>query len=36
MPGRNTAEVILQDQGMKIEQVAARRTSNRPHKPQLI
>jgi phytoene dehydrogenase-like protein len=36
MPGRNTAEVILQDQGMKIEQIAARRTSNRPHKPQLV
>jgi phytoene dehydrogenase-like protein len=36
IPGRNTAEVILQDLGMKIEQVAARRTSNRPHKPQLV
>jgi LSD1 subclass zinc finger protein len=36
MPGRNTAEVILQDQGMKIEEVAARRTSNRPRKPQLV
>jgi phytoene dehydrogenase-like protein len=36
MPGRNTAEVVLQDHGIKIEEVAARRMSNRPHKPQLV
>lgn len=36
MPGRNTAAVILQDHGMEIEEVAARRTSNRPHKTQLV
>jgi phytoene dehydrogenase-like protein len=36
IPGRNAAEVVLQDQGLTIEQVVANRGSNSPHKPSLL
>ena len=36
IPGRNTAQVILEDQGMTIEQVVADRPPNLPHKPSLL
>jgi phytoene dehydrogenase-like protein len=36
IPGRNTAAVILQDQGSTIEQVVADRSAKVPHKPSLF
>jgi phytoene dehydrogenase-like protein len=36
IPGRNTAEVVLQDQGIRIAAVAAKRPANLPHRPQLV
>jgi phytoene dehydrogenase-like protein len=36
LSGRNTASVILQEQGTTIEQVAAERSSDQPHKPSLL
>jgi phytoene dehydrogenase-like protein len=36
IPGRNTAQVVLQDQGLTIEQVVANNRSNSPHKPSLL
>jgi phytoene dehydrogenase-like protein len=36
IPGRNTAEVILQDQGTKLEVVVADRPANLVHKPSLF
>jgi phytoene dehydrogenase-like protein len=36
IPGRNAADVVLQDQGLTIEQVVANRRSNSPHKPSLL
>jgi phytoene dehydrogenase-like protein len=36
IPGRNAAQVILQDQGLKIDEVIARSRPPGPHKPSLI
>jgi phytoene dehydrogenase-like protein len=36
IPGRNTASVILKDQGMTIERVVADRPANSPHKPSIF
>jgi beta-carotene ketolase (CrtO type) len=36
IPGRNAAEVVLQDQGLTIEQVVANNRSNSLHKPSLL
>jgi phytoene dehydrogenase-like protein len=34
--GRNTAEAVLQDQGMTIAEVVGRRPTHLPHRPQLV
>lgn len=36
IPGRNTAQAVLQDQGLKIEAVIGARPPDSPHKPQLV
>jgi phytoene dehydrogenase-like protein len=35
IPGRNTAKVVLEDQGFALQQIVADRPQNQPHKPSL-